>query len=451
MINKSKALILGIAALSTLGLVGCGKTTSSSKSDTAAPADETPAFVATEAKAGKMLFYFKWDEANAGAGNTAIKIDEIPSYVSPYLTGSFDADTSGTKPTWNTLNKAVELKRYEKTNYFYASIDWTYDPTKYPAGNEDPLAYQIVLGYNSTSGLTDYGLKWVDDYKSVQCAGYAYPTNPVYTFSADKLSVNLGAHDFIHIQPEPVKLDNYTRKFKIENVPSYVTLCLAGGNNSWDTSLAEATKLVKTAEADTFSFNFGTQVAHSTIEYKIVAINSKSTKDSFWAFEGTYTGARSKTLEDGTYDPQSNPVMAVLALDDIDEVITTWSFTKFPADPAAATYDVTINLKAPTDYATWSDDTHAAGSVKSIWANSSLNGWTAVLMTLTEGVYSYKYTGVAANSYELGFIMSDSETVKNQIAWVSGTDKNNIPVVVTETATTFTYEGSIAAGFSVAA
>jgi hypothetical protein len=405
-----------------------------------------------------MLFYFKWDEANAGAGNTAIKIDEIPSYVSPYLTGSFDADTSGTKPTWNTLNKAVELKRYEKTNYFYASIDWTYDPTKYPTGNEDPLAYQIVLGYNSTSGLTDYGLKWVDDYKSVQCAGYAYPTNPVYTFSADKLSVNLGLHDFIHIQPEPVKLEHYTRKFKIENVPSYVTLCLAGGNNSWETDLAESTKLVKTSEADIFSFDFGTQIAHSTIEYKICAMNSKSTKDSFWAFEGTYTGARSKSLADGSPDTTSNPVMAVLALDDIDEVITTWSFTNFPADPAAAVYDILVTVDTPTDFATWTgtaDDGKtavAAGDFTALSVKGSFDGWaTTNALTANEGKtsWTFTYTGKPANTYEFGVVASTATAGVEK--FIKGTDGNNMSVTLTAETHNIHVSGSIASGMAVEA
>ncbi len=237
-----------------------------------------------------VTYVFKLADGNAA----------IPTYVSPYITG-----TTVTDPGFATGTAAVEFTALGETGWWYAESDLAPNPD---AEVSDPWNnYQLVLGYNKSSGLgdADCGLKWNDSLKSDECLEYAYPTNPAFEYEAGQKVINLGTHTFSTIPSAPNKVTT-TLVVKFENaLPEAATVIIMGGINGWgndsfneDGSLkdGEEAKLVMVPNADRTEYSIRVEdIVTATYEFKLV-VHSKGWDKT----NGTRWGGVEYANEDGT-------------------------------------------------------------------------------------------------------------------------------------------------------
>ncbi len=226
-----------------------------------------------------VTYVFKLADGNA----------TIPSYVSPYLTG-----TTVTNPSFATGTAAVEFKPFGTTGWWYAESDIAPNPEA--KGNDAWKEYQLVLGYNKSSGLgdDDCGLKWNDSLKSDECLEYAYPANPAYTYEAGQKVINLGTHTFTTIPGVPPKVSTtLVVKFN-KALPEAATVIIVGGLNGWanssfndDGSLknGEEAKLVMSANMNRTKYSIELlDIFTATYEFRII-VHSKGwdkTNGTLW-------------------------------------------------------------------------------------------------------------------------------------------------------------------------
>lgn len=254
MLNKKIGLL--VLAAATLGLAACGGNNSSQSSNptgastgtpagesaptgvsTGTPAGESqPTGVSSAASAaeaiipsveGKIGIYFHF------ADSETVKLAELPTYVSPWITGNWNGYAT------NAEGGAVEMVRKADTDVFYGYI---------PAdGDLGDLGYQITLGYNSTSGVATnlQGIDW--NYKTNWSAdNYLGLDHPFMTKVADDLYVcradTVDALDFKEVLPEPIMVKKQSFKFKIsDSLKTALTgqdnleLVVKGSFNGWAT------------------------------------------------------------------------------------------------------------------------------------------------------------------------------------------------------------------------
>lgn len=212
-----------------------------------------------------VTYVFKLADGNAA----------IPTYVSPYLTG-----TTVTDPGFATGTAALELKPLGETGWYYVESELAPNPEA--EGDNAWNEYQLVLGYNATSGLgdADCGLKWNDSLKSNECLEYAYPTNPAFEYTAGQKVVNLGTHTFATIPSAPNKVST-TLVVKFDNaLPEAATVIIMGGINGWgndsfneDGSLkdGEEAKLVMVPNTERTEYSIAVaDIVTAEYEFKIV-------------------------------------------------------------------------------------------------------------------------------------------------------------------------------------
>ena len=450
MMNKKG--LFAVALLAALGLGACGETGESSTPEESITTSETEGstpvdgadWVADYEEEGKMFFYFQLGTKAAADGAAALT--SFSSWVSPFVTGAFNAFAEADAPEM----KAVE----GHDGYYGVSIDWTYDPTT--ATDEKPYDYQLTLGYNSTSGAPKLGIDWTFKSNEIS-ASYGPVDNPNWQagLSESGLSINLGSHSWSAEPPKPVILEDYTREFFITDgtkdgegkynpatVPSYVTLRIAGSMNGWDDGLDSTTNVLTPVEgkAGYYTYNFGDVVKQSAIEFKVVATSSVSS--DFWA--------NSADLSAVTTTEGGNATFVAIAADDITESgPLTMIFSTWPADPAdVAPIDVTIKVTL-TDY--------VEGNVT---VNGSFDAWTdgGIAMTAVEGedkAYTATLEGVnAPGKVEFQFRVKNGTDIK-YVGATAGEDGSQPNLVLNllpaDDGTTKAYTGTIATGVALAA
>lgn len=364
-----------------------------------------------------MTLYAKFDGTATGALAT------LPSMISPYVTGSFNAVLNSTTNAydWKIGLSAIALTRYESTDFYYAQIDWSYDPTTY-AGSQGGSDFQIVLGYNSASGLRDFrqGLQWVDAYKTIQEQALTGGANPTFNYTAGALKLSLGTMSFSSA-PSTDILTSYPRTFTIAGIESWNNLYITGSFDNWDATFTAGHLLNKETTANTFSYDFGPVVAGENIEYKIVAHSSKT--KSFYDYEGTASDGDAST---------GNSKLTNIASTDTD-AIGVWSFASQPADPSTL-LSITISLYLYNE-----------SSFTSYGVKGSFDKWAAHSLTKGTSLLSFTYDDVAPGTYQFGF-ESDNNDANFFAQGGIGSNGSNLSITVSSTATNFAFKGSTADG-----
>lgn len=203
---------------------------------------------------GKVTLYFELAENSV----------KIPSYASVFFAGGQTAEADG---TWPTNLAAPEFKNVEGTNLYYIQIEYNPDAAT-------PTEYQLVLGYNKSSGLPDdkCGLIWKDQFKSDECAQYAYGTNKTFEYKAGAQKISLGTHTFSTEIEEPVSVNTELRITFAQGLGENAEVYFMGDFSGWDAAKAKAT-----ANADRTVYSLAlTDVLCSNYSFKILVIGDKT-------------------------------------------------------------------------------------------------------------------------------------------------------------------------------
>lgn len=197
---------------------------------------------------GKVTFYFT-------LGDGSVTQESFASY---FLTGGCTG--------WTTGNSGeLEFKQLDDSNVYYCISDVTIDPAA-----EQGLEYSILVGYNTTSGMTDgLGVQWKDDRKSNECAAYPYPSNATFEWAEGQSTVNLGTHTIETKLPAPQKVSTtLVASFK-EALPEGATVAMYGSMNNWGNSGVE--QCICTISEDRMSASLAlSDVLTGTYEFKVV-------------------------------------------------------------------------------------------------------------------------------------------------------------------------------------
>jgi len=380
---------------------------------------------------GKMTFYFVY-KSEETVENKATPLDDELSF---YLTGSFCAtyDSEADKMVWPSGLAALEMTRFQQTDYFYVQIDWAYNPSAYP-GTEGGYDYQILVGYNKSSGLRSFqeGLIWDDSFKSnsEQELGSANPTYVYEGFSTEQ-KISLGTHQFDELPN--TEIFSYSRTFTISGIQSYNNIYIAGSFDNWVTAFDDDHKLtrgVAEGHTDEFTYDFGNTIEASVIEYKLVVANSATA--SFYKYVGTYSG---------TLNANNNPIIPDASPSDTAN-ITTWTFPSQHFDPTTLV-NITIKLYIPSLEASYPH-----------YVNSSIDGWENNVHKMdkveNEDAWSYTYVNAdPSKTYELGFSYKDGTTFKWFDDSPYGTAEgshHNFTIDVGTASITFAFEGDSTTG-----
>lgn len=206
---------------------------------------------------GKVTLYFTMADDSI----------ELPEYASVWFTGGQLNFATGTN--------AIEFKNVEGTKLYYVQITYSDAPEGLEKA-EQVNDYQLVLGYNSKSGLPEdkQGLAWIEDYKSDQCFEYKDMTNPKFEYDGKAQKVDLGTHKWSNeiAKPERVAKTSLRITFS-EALGEKAEVYIIGAFNNW-----EATNAKATASADRTYYSIDLKdMLCTTYEYKILVF--KDTDD----------------------------------------------------------------------------------------------------------------------------------------------------------------------------
>lgn len=323
MISK-KTFALSLAALA-MGLASCGGGQTSS-SESVAPSsseEEGPSIPVVE---GKTAVYFELDP------ESPVNATNMPSYVSPFATGVWNAWATGPATESNGI---VEFTRLEETNIYYGYIA-DYDDTKYAADR----GYQLALGYNESAQVGDMaGMNWT--YKSVSCASYVglgHPTFPAPTDGIIKLTAqpdggeeSAAGHQFETAPAAPVVLHNWHIAVDLsDEIVTFLSensgfgLAIKGSFDSWGGAhLMDFDLTEKTA-----SYNLGDVIAGNAGEMCIAIVNQTGVIEDKYNLTGDGAHAANSVDDNGIYH-LGNLKYAPLKLDG-DDYVGSWGTLSIP-------------------------------------------------------------------------------------------------------------------------
>lgn len=190
------------------------------------------------------------------------------------------------------------------------------------------------------------------------------------------------------------QIEHYTRTFEILDgegkafaKPDYVDLRIISSLGNWTDVLDDSNLLIPVeGEEGHYSFDFGTVTKGTVVAYKIVATTMDSV--SVWGFEGAYAGE----LDEG-----NNPFFTIES--EADPVVTGWSFTSLPSDPAL--------VKGSINFTVTLSDFAAGADYDGLVVRGSFNGWAVDLRMDQDPVdltkFSYTLEDVAQGTYEFQF------------------------------------------------
>lgn len=213
-----KIIAVLLVLVLALGFSGCKQHEQKPEEPTPPPQSEKTDAPAENANVpteeGKVTYYLTLAE------------DSVPfeDFVSIYLTGGVFG--------WKIGAEALELANLEGTDIWYGISDAIPDPN-----SDDPqkFDYQLVLGYNAKSGLTDdaIGLQWIDSYKSEKSAAPGGTNNPTFEYAAGDKTVNLGEQKFTAVPAAPKKGDVTLSVTFTEALPEGAEVYIFGELNGW--------------------------------------------------------------------------------------------------------------------------------------------------------------------------------------------------------------------------
>ncbi len=251
----------------------------------------------------KVTYVFKLADGNAA----------IPSYVSPYITG-----TTVTSNSFAIGTAALEFKAFGDTGWWYAESDVVPNPD---VESSDPWnSYQLALGYNTTSGFSDAycGFQWRDSLKSDECLEYAYPTNPAFKYVVGQKVINLGTHTFSTIPIEPIKITTTLVVKFAAALPADAKVAIVGDFNGWSSDNSWAT-IAKDRKSASLALTGVLCMPH---EYKI-KVFTEYKEGNFWNDENNVPYG----VEFAGYEGK-NLSVEIMSSDDGEELVLNNTFDK---------------------------------------------------------------------------------------------------------------------------
>ncbi len=274
---------------------------------------------------GKVTLYFTLADESV----------TIPEYASFYFTGGQTAFATGLE--------AIEFTRLNESKVYYVQIE--YDATKTQADE-----YAIVLGYNAASGLPadKQGLKWVDDYKSDECAAVAYPGNAKFTVAAGANKASLGKHTFSTEVAKPERINTTLAITFLPALPETAEVYFIGSFNEWETKDLTKSKATADANRETYSLAVS-DVLCSTHYYKVLVflngtanvvkpLDGKGEEMDIWNWQRPDAAAPETTADgdDATTTPAEKKYLAYIEISAGDD--------NLPVDIAKRHKNSVINL-----------------------------------------------------------------------------------------------------------
>jgi hypothetical protein len=212
------AILLALLMVFSVALVACTPPDDGGGEDKPDPVDppvETPEVPVEE---GKVTFYFTLDSGS-------VEQLDITSY---FMTGGIMDDGAG---AWIVGAGSLEFAQLEGTDVYYVVTDKIPNPAA-----DKGLDYQLLVGYNETSGMTGDGLGvvWNNERKSDQCLAFTGLDNPSFEYAAGDQTVDLGTHKFSTALAVPKKIDVVLRvNFEVA-LPENYSIRIVGSLNGWD-------------------------------------------------------------------------------------------------------------------------------------------------------------------------------------------------------------------------
>lgn len=284
--------------------------------------DLTPVDVPTEE--GKVTLY--WEVVDNIEGG-------MPSYVSIWFTGTLTG--------WATEpGAALEAQRLDDSNIYYVMLA----VDKLTAAWDE---YCLALGYNATAVNETVGLDW--NYKSAECAVYAYGTNATFAVADGDTSASLGTHTFnsAPAEPEggepeiPTEVEvTFTVSFNAALPEGYNVYVIGEMTNNWDTSSA---LLMTTTNG--IDYSVSTVLMSGKYYFKVVACKGVfSWEDTERVEYGNGTdNAQVKVPTTGGTVALFASVLTAPGSSTVDPDPT-------PSGPVDATFTVTFDTRLPEGY-----------------------------------------------------------------------------------------------------
>lgn len=240
---------------------------------------------------GKVTYYFTMsDDSVALADHTAV-----------YITGGAFG--------WCKEADSVAMQNLEGTNIWYVISDKIPDPA---SEDEQKFDFQLVVGYTQNSGVAEWGLKWVDSYKSVECAEVEYSYNPKFEYVEGQQTINLGTHTFSAQPPVPVKVSVTLVATFAEALPEGTRVLMMGGLNDWSVIEGKTEMTSEDGKVWTLEMN---DILANDYEFKLLVIPADADYDgtNHWDV-GVQFGVPNDKGE------QENASVTIMDIDDGGEV-----------------------------------------------------------------------------------------------------------------------------------
>lgn len=202
---------------------------------------------------GKVTYYF-----TLGADTPA-----VPEHAGIFITGGAWA--------WGTGEGSEMFTNLEGTNIYYLITDKT--PATEGATEGQECDYQLLVGLTQASGAATWGLQWNDNYKSIECAGVAYPDNPKFTWNEGDNKVDLGTHTFTTMPPAPVAVKTTLKVSFTEALPEGAKVLVIGSLNNWNGQEMTST--------DRITWSLDVEMLANSYEYKIKVFEKDTLAEDF--------------------------------------------------------------------------------------------------------------------------------------------------------------------------
>lgn len=218
------------------------------------------------------------------------------------------------------------------------------------------------------------------------------------------------------VAPVVTTIENYKIGFTFTNeLPSYAKAYVTGEFNGWSKDTTKCAEITKGTD-NAYTANIGTVTKGTAIEFKVCTAYTDGTG---W----TWGSDPNLSITPATADDYKTPINTTLNL---------------PADPSAATYDVTFKITI-TD---WDSETYSKVGIM-----GDFDTWTEHDMTASEetnGEFTYTYD-IAAKSYEWIAVVTPTDSESEKV-YLKNQSSSNIVIDLSSIseATSVEYTGSIA-------
>lgn len=370
-----KVALVGVLCVAMLLCAACtpddNNTTTTAGKQNNVPSGEIPT------EEGKITFYF-----TLGEGSVA-----QDSFASYFLTGGCTG--------WATGNSGeLEFKQLNDGNIYYCISDVTIDPSA-----EQGLDYQLLVGYNATSGMTDgLGIQWIDDRKSDVSAAPGGMNNPTFEWAEGQNTINLGTHVVEKKLDAPKKVNTTLVVTFKEALPEGANVALYGSMNNWGNSGVE--QCVCTVSADRMSASLAlTDVLVANYEFKAVVYAPGVEVNSSTQWTGTaYVG--DVTAENG------NGQFSIGTLDADNEIEVISDIEYEVPSTLNATLRVTFSTALPEGaivhiYGNFQGWGYAEGTCEMTSEDNTV--WTINVSELNAGELQFKCLVFEAGATEFGW------------------------------------------------